>query len=757
MAPLAGLRQFIQQSTQISSARNHFNHNQHSTHPSNLNETDHEMRDVYLGQQPAVPATTTPGLTPYVGLQGRLSQIWINRWTILLALVLVRLLLAVQGLDDDLVSAKKEALSACTGVESMGSAMASMPHYMSQGVNELTAAGVERAVNGLMSMVLLTVTGVEELVLFVINLLTSTYVCLITLAISGSLHVALSVIKDVSDFLNKTIGAISTDIHKDIDGFQKDLNSFLGKISGSLNNLFGGSSKPPALNIGGLDKLDKLQLPSSLNQGLDKLNGSIPNFAQVQNFTDKAIREPFEIVKKLINGSLHTFEFDRSVFPVPQKEQLHFCSDNKDINDFFQKLGDTAHFVRRVFLAVIILAMILVCIPMAYQEIRRWRTMNRRAQLFQQNAFDPVDIVHISSRPTTSTLGIKAASSFSSTRRQILTRWWVAYGTTAPALFVLSLGVAGLFACLCHYILLKSVEKEVPALAHKVGEFAGDVVRILNNASQQWAIGTNRVMESTNKDINEELFGWVNTTTRAVNDTLNTFVTEMSDGLNATFGGTVLYDPIKEVLNCLIGIKVVAVQKGLTWVSDNAHVEFPRIRNDTFSLGAVASIAADSKDAGDSFLADPSSKATDKITNAVAIVVDRIKKRIREEAIIAAFIIFVWFFLVVVGFIRAVVVSFGHDKTRAEGGPTYTGQFRSPPRSPQMAQEPVGIARSYASPTAEPAVPLAAGGGRESTPPRYSYNDEKYGWAGQRSDATVQHSRDNSRSSTHGLVSHYKR
>src|SRR6202044_36747 len=103
-------------------------------------------------------------------------------------------------------------------------------------------------------------------------------------------------------------------------------------------------------------------------------------------------------------------------------------------------------------------------------------------------------------------------------------------------------------------------------------------------------------------DINKEVFGWVNTTTGAINDTLNTFVSEMSDALNTTFGGTPLYDPIKEVLNCLIGLKIAAVQKGLTWVSDNAQVNFPHLPNDTFSLGAIASIANDSKTPGDSFL-----------------------------------------------------------------------------------------------------------------------------------------------------------
>jgi hypothetical protein len=68
--------------------------------------------------------------------------------------------------------------------------MASMPHYMAKGVNEMTASGVEKAISGLMQMLEMSVTGVEEIILFVIHMMTSTYLCLITLAVSGSLHAA---------------------------------------------------------------------------------------------------------------------------------------------------------------------------------------------------------------------------------------------------------------------------------------------------------------------------------------------------------------------------------------------------------------------------------------------------------------------------------------------------------------------------------------------------------------------------------------
>lgn len=557
----------------------------------------------------------------------------------------------------------------------MGSAMASMPHYMSQGVNELAATGVEKAVNGLMSMLLLSITAVEEIIVFYINMLTSTYVCLITLVVSGSLHAAVKVAEDVSDFLNKTLGDIGTDIHKGVDGFQDDLNKFTQALN-SVPKIFGSQSTIPKLNVDSdLDKLNNLKLPSSIDEGLEKLNNSIPTFAEVQNFTNNAIRFPFEEVKKLASKSMTTFKFNRSLFPVPQKEQLTFCSDNNGISDFFQGLADVANLARRIFIGVLVVAAILVCIPMAWREIQRWHTMQQRAKIIGDGSYEPLDVIYIASRPYTATAGIKLSSKLTSTKKQNLARWVVAYGTSTPALLVLSLGITGLAACLCQFILLKVVEKQVPALANELGDFAGKVVTSLNNASEQWAIGTNHVITQTSNDINSNVFGWVNTTTGAVNHTLNVFVDETTKVLNDTFGGTILHDPIQGVFDCLIGLKVAGIQKGLTWVSDNAKVSFPLFKNDTFSVGAAASLASDDKDKTESFLASPGDDATDKITKAVARVTTHIEDSIRTEAILSLFVVLLWVWVVLTGVARALYLACKRSKTRGEGGPPYTGDI----------------------------------------------------------------------------------
>ena len=690
----------------------------------------HEMRDYYTNQDPPRPTPhTAPSITPYLGLRARLSQIWINRWTVLLFLVLARTLIAISGINHDLDSARREALSACSAVEAMGSAMASMPHYMSQGVNEMAASGVEKAVNGLMEMTTLSVTGVEELVVFMINTMTSTYVCLITLAVSGSLHVALQVIEDAQKSLNDSIKDISGDLSKGVASFDSDLNSFVSKLGQGLTGLLGGSVNTPTLDLNStLDALNNLQLPGDLDEGLTKLNSSIPTFAQVKNLTNNDIRLPFEDVKQLINQSMVGYHFDRSVFPVPQKEQLTFCSDNDGINDFFDELVDLAELARKIFIGVLLTAAILVCVPMAWREINRWRTMQERSQLVRSNAHDPMDVVYIVSRPYSSTAGIKAANRVGSTRRQLLVRWVIAYATSGPALFVLSLALAGLFSCACQAILLKSLEKEVPQLTNQVGAFADKIINSLNNASGQWSADTNRVIGATNQNINNDLFGWVNTTTTALNDTLNTFVDDTMELLNQTFGGTVLYDPITEVLNCLVLLKIAGVQKAMDWVSDHAHVDFPTLPNNTFSLGAIASIASDNSSTSDSFLSGPGDQASDEISGAVVRFTSRLESAIRTEALVSTAILLVWVIILLGAIIRALMLWFGRDKTRGEGGVTnpYVDPmdgFQDIPLSTVQRPESRGPAPKYS---------LDNGAAENPRLPEDDYQTQKLGFAGQR-------------------------
>ncbi|EEA20228.1 plasma membrane fusion protein prm1 [Talaromyces marneffei ATCC 18224] len=692
--------------------------------------------------------------TPYLGIKARLSQVWINRWTILILLVLVRVLLATTNLQGNMDNAQSQALSACNSVQSAGSSMASLPHYMAQGVNELAADGVTKAVNGLVEVLELMITGVEGLVVFYINFLTQLYLCLFTLVARGAAETALSLAEDVTNWLDQTLPSIGNDLSTAVSGVQKGLNSIgstLNSVKSECNSIsfLGGSlcnniPDVPTLDFSSeIDELKNLSLPSSINDDIQKANSTIPTFDQVKNLTTTAIEYPFEQLKKLIQDNLGNYSFDSSAFPVPAKQSLSFCGENDGINDFFKKTGDVIIEAKKIFIAVLVIFAIIACIPMAWLEIRSWKMARDRAKIIQTGNHDALDVVYLVSRPHSSTYGMKAATWFNNSRHQILVRWIFAYATSIPALVLLALGLAGLFACLCQYILLKAVEKEVPELTAEVTQFADKVINSLNNASAQWALDTNRVINNTNTDLNKNLFGWVNTSTTALNDTLNTFLDKSNEVINATFGGTPLYGAVSGIFDCVVELKIESVQKGLTWAHDHAYISLPQLPNNTFSVGAASSV-----NTGDSFLSDPGSTTSNQITEVVSNVIDKLKDGIETEAKISALIVLLWFLLLLMGVFRALMLCAKRERSRGNGG----GQDNVVPGGPI---EPAAFHTTSNSTIASNNAAMMTGGLTAADRSRgigqtvymdppvdhnpYDYEDEKLGYASERDYSTAMH------------------
>lgn len=638
-------------------------------------------------------------VAPYLSLRARLSQIWINRWTILLLLVLLRVVILIAQLRDNVGDAKTKALSACSKVEDIGSAMASMPHYLSVGVNSIAAKGMQEAVHGMVKILDLIMQAVPAMIIFFINFMTATYTCLITAMIHGSLDVVASVTKDATKAFNSIIDGATKEI-SDISG---DLESAINKVTKGIQDSVFGKLIPDIPKVDFSEPIDKLK-GFDLNsddfvKDVQKLNKDIPTFEEVQNLTSQAVSFPFKLVREALNETYGNWQFKKDVFPLAQKQQLTFCSDNDTLSHFFQKLFDLIHKARIIFLVVLSLLAALAIAPMAILEVHRWRRQRKHSKLIEKNRYDPMDVVYIASRPLTSRVGIKLGSRFKGDR-QVLVRWCVAYATSPPALFVLSLAIAGFFSCFCQWILLKAVQKEVPALTNKVGAFAGDVVKSLEDVSTGWATDANGVVKGLNDDINKDVLGYVTNATDAVNNTITTFVDTMEKGLETVFNGTILLDPIKSVLHCVIGIKIENVQKGLTWVHDHAHVDFPLFPDDTFSKGANDSISGDSD--LHTFLSSPSSVTTDEVSGAITHVTNWMRNNIIQEALISTGILLVYIIVVLMGVVRTLVGMASPGAGKSQDAMRYTGEDRPPlsPRSPQSRGAADGRFGDFGSETA---------------------------------------------------------
>jgi hypothetical protein len=242
-------------------------------------------------------------------------------------------------------------------------------------------------------------------------------------------------------------------------------------------------------------------------------------------------------------------------------------------------------------------------------------------------------------------------------------RWFFAYCTTLPALLLLSIALAGFISCLFQYALLRAIEKEAPALAAEISGAINDVVGKVNNASTLWATDTNSVLAKASDEINGNLLTWVNTTTFAVNETLNKFVDETVGTLNATFFGTPFNNAIQDVYNCLIGLKVQGIQDGLTWVSQHAQVSFPSLPNNSMTIG---DLVGKDTELGQ-FLSDPTNITDSDVSLAVNEVGQKMAAIIHQEALVALGVFICYLLVVLSGFAWTVYKLAGSDVVRRTG------------------------------------------------------------------------------------------
>ncbi|KAL5936855.1 hypothetical protein ACKVV1_011412 [Pyricularia oryzae] len=253
------------------------------------------------------------------------------------------------------------------------------------------------------------------------------------------------------------------------------------------------------------------------------------------------------------------------MFPLVPKQSLSFCSDTTAVADFFNGLYRIVHRTQIVLLVIMPIIASLACILMAVLEARRYYNQKKLAQKMLDGEYDAMDALYQGSRPLSSALGLWIGSKLKRSDREYLARWAWAYVTSAPALFVFWLAVAGMLSCLCQPILLRLVKNEAPVLINRVGDFAKDVVSTLDEVLTRWTTDANEVLVKHTNEINTKLLSNVKTATLAVSNTLSTFQTEMNKRLDDVFKGTVLHKVVKDVVRCLLGLKIEAVENGIKW------------------------------------------------------------------------------------------------------------------------------------------------------------------------------------------------
>ncbi|CEQ43075.1 SPOSA6832_04973, partial [Sporobolomyces salmonicolor] len=557
----------------------------------------------------APPASTGRQLHPYLGPRARLSLSWLSQHFLALLLVLVALAFLLASIPPLVQDAKTTLTAACAGVEGAASVAVSLPHYMADSVNELNAKAVGAVTNGAGTVLDLTLQALEAIILFMIDTYRSLFLCLMDLAIHGSLTLVVDAVEEAQQFVTSAMSTIRTDIQDAISG----INTSLNKTIALINDIPGVDVSAPSIDIPDLTSLENVTLPTTIIDALTELNSSIPTLDSLRSTLDSLISTPIDSLRATINSTLSNRTIDIEMLPVPAKQTVELCG-NLDTSWIDSVGRDLAQFVK-VAIGLVVLLMVLFILACAVYERCRYRTFlsgvasAREAWLLDllsgpngpvhpASASDALSktnllsFLNASSHPTlfayvgrlTSLLSLRTSNA----KANLI--WFLSYIASPNAWAFLALGLIGLLVVQIQLAVLQGPVKD---LAKKradagAGEFSSSVLGTLNakmNASSwQFADETNKVILSVQDGINDDLFGWVNETTTALNTTMYTFYDGITDALTDVFNGTVLNDPILDLVYCLVGSKVNAISTALTWLHSNAHISLPTVSHSVLLL-----------------------------------------------------------------------------------------------------------------------------------------------------------------------------
>ncbi|AJT24683.1 Prm1p [Saccharomyces cerevisiae YJM1388] len=570
------------------------------------------------------------GFKCYLQLGDRLSQIWLNKYTLVLLLAMLKLLFFSKSIQHAIEVSETYILSNCYSIDSLYSKMTdNTPHYLGIMGNYLIEKGMEETVKATLETLSLIVYASEGLVNFAIDLYLGTYACLIVSAVDGTVDVATNTTEKLISLVNDTVSSVANELDTGLNDISKIINKVI-KAASKLENFFTGddddssmTSSIKSVNLT-ISALHNLYIPSSINDKLEELSAKTPDFAQVKNTTKNLISVPFNEVRKNIKAvNASNIIGDTSVLyvpPVSLDNSTGICSSNQsEILAFYSILGQVLKIATVVCITVLICFAVGAMAPVAWNEIKLWRHlcgMRDHYMLSRQDSYtsfssenthelkDPFrdppiqngqyDVIasyqqcfqtwntRIAGWMTNLVTFGKSPENIDPKTKQKI-EWVVAYMTSERALCVLGIGLLGILVCICQFVMIALLKHKI---SHSLTSNDGDGVQNLlksstavdiENQMSLWSVQTNKYINTTETNINQEVFGWINTTTLSVNNTVATMISDIDTTLADVFNGTLLYNPMKTVVGCAIENKLYTIEKAMTWIHDKAQLHIPRI------------------------------------------------------------------------------------------------------------------------------------------------------------------------------------
>ncbi|KAI5477803.1 plasma membrane fusion protein PRM1 [Pseudohyphozyma bogoriensis] len=533
---------------------------------------------------------------------------------------------------------------------------------MADGINELNVRAVNDVVSGAATVIDLSLEAIEGIAIFMIDMYRSLYLCLIDLAIHGSLDLLVALLTEAESFITDAFQDVRTEVQGAVQNINKVINSSISVI----NDIPGVDIDAPQISVPTLSALSNVTISTSLISSLESLNSSIPTLDELRASLDSLISTPIDALRTQVNSSFSNATISVELLPVPAKQNVDLCGQLD--TSFIDEIGHVMKKFAKIGLGLVGLAAVLLIVAGIFWERYRYRAflegVARARQAWQMDLGDKrsanlgetlstpnlLSFLSAAQHPTVSLIFAKVASFFHlSAERRAAIHWFGAYICHPYALMFLALGVVGLLTVEIQLALIEGPLKRAAQDQANAGasDFSAQVLAVvndkMNSTSVAFANATNTLIKELQDTTNDVVFGWVNSTTTAMNSTLNAFYDGLTDSITDFLGNTTLNDLALDLVYCLVGSKVLSIETGLTWLHDNAHVTLPTVSYSVLMLSSNRTQELTSD------MTSPNSSIS--TTSIVDRMVDRYAASLRQQRLAFIICLAIWGVVAMMGLI----------------------------------------------------------------------------------------------------------
>ncbi|ORX39271.1 hypothetical protein BD324DRAFT_598625 [Kockovaella imperatae] len=553
---------------------------------------------------PAQIHYSTTRLRPYLTLPARLFLLFLTPGVLPLILTICHLFQnrsSTASLADNL---RSSLLSACDGIARGAASLQSMPRYLALQTNQEVVRAAQASILGVGLMLVYSVTIIETVVTFMVDTYRSMLLCTIELAVRGSLELLIGTVKTISDGITSSLNSIRTNIQNDISSANAVIQSAADKIN-SVTSKLNININVPQFSVPSLDAIQNVQVPTTFEDSLIKLNSSLPSLVELKQKLDDIISVPFEALKNEINETRIEIaaSFNASALPVPSLRQLsadgtaslreQLCGDLD--TSLIDETANALHKLSTVAIGLMFLFLVLIWALLFFWEWRKWTALKDTVETleyeWQRDKRDPWRAVAIVEHPMLERYGGRVFDRFRTGRTaETNLRWYLAWLAHPTCLALLLVSLFGFLTIQFQLLALDAIKSHArdnanSTVAASTQSLASKLNSYALESSQEYADNFNTAILAHQDRINNELFGaWLNTTAVTLNSTLVEFYSDVENVLNVTFGGTIIYGPINTFMYCILGSKITNLEKGLTWISEHAYITLPTLPPDVLLL-----------------------------------------------------------------------------------------------------------------------------------------------------------------------------